>query len=219
MEIPTVKLELYRQDQSEFTRQIKLALENIGVLQVDGLEQRLVDDLYDRMKKCSKLIFEAGYLGKSFYRYTAGLPSYRFPYKLPGESEKELVRLISMDVNKIVDTIYDSSEGSYLKIAYPDPILIGYHKGPKMESLLNRKNMMIKKHADDQRLILAAPASAPGLEGLLKNRWIPLQPEPSHLLIWGGIDLKSFSSGRVKPLVHRVRFPAEERWALLFAYE
>ena len=86
-----------------------------------------------------------------------------------------------------------------------------------MVSPLNKDKMMIRKHVDiDTRFTLAAPASAPGLEGLFKNRWMPLQPEPGHLLMWGGADLKPFSYNKVKPLLHRVQFPAEERWALLF---
>src|SRR3989344_3230738 len=199
MEIPTVKIGLYKENQPEFTHQIKQALENIGVLQINGLNQLLVDCLYEYIQKnITKFPPERKYLGKSFYQHNF--------YLLPSENLRESTE----------DTVYDHDDFSYLKIKYPEPILIGYRKGPKMISRDNRKKMMIREHSDNTRFTCAASASAPGLEGLFKGRWVPLQPEPGHILLWGGKDLKLYSNGKVKPLFHRVLYPASERWALLF---
>ncbi|MEK6940246.1 MAG: hypothetical protein AABX31_05980, partial [Nanoarchaeota archaeon] len=46
MEIPLIRLELYQQDSELFSRQLGQALETIGVAQVDGFKQHLVDELY-----------------------------------------------------------------------------------------------------------------------------------------------------------------------------
>ncbi|HLD79565.1 MAG TPA: 2OG-Fe(II) oxygenase family protein [Candidatus Nanoarchaeia archaeon] len=224
MEIPTVKIGLYKENQPEFTHQIKQALENIGVLQINGLNQLLVDCLYEYIQKnITKFPPERKYLGKCFYQHNF--------YLLPSENLREstedkpvaerdfvdsLMRTININVSEIVDTVYDHDDFSYLKIKYPEPILIGYRKGPKMISRDNRKKMMIREHSDNTRFTCAASASAPGLEGLFKGRWVPLQPEPGHILLWGGKDLKLYSNGKVKPLFHRVLYPASERWALLF---
>ena len=136
MEIPTVKIELYERSKLEFTWQIKQALENVGCLQIDGLEQELVDKLYDYAQKSGKkLTSENTYLGKSFYRYTLGLPpSENLSGSCEDEPEPErhfideLMRKIKINVGDIVKAIYDEDDSSYLKIKYPDPILMGYYK-------------------------------------------------------------------------------------------
>ena len=69
MEIPIIKLELYRQNPGQFTQELDRARQTEKVAQISGLEQQLVDDLYGYMQQHAQEIHmpDENSLGKNFY--------------------------------------------------------------------------------------------------------------------------------------------------------
>lgn len=236
MEIPTVKIELYKQSKERFAQELDHALRTTSVAQVSGLEQQLVHDLYGYMQEHIDEfnLGEGFYLGKDFYRQ-------RF---LDKESEikphtlrkhpylhglvKEVRKNISGIRNRLINAVFLTYGQRIRKFqelkSYRQRIrksqelkLFRYYRNYQKQGLFHPGGMARKKHIDKVVLFCAPTASAPGLEGKIKGRWKALHPEPGHLLVGGGEGLESISDGEIKPLLHRVQYPASERWALLYA--
>lgn len=224
MEIPAIKIGLYQQGKERFAQELDHALRTTSVAQISGLEQQLVHDLYGYMQEHigEFNIGEGFYLGKDFYRQ-------RF---LDKESEikphtlrkhlylhglvKELRKNISGIRNKLVNAVF-LTYGQRIRKSQ-EMRLFRYYRNHQKQGLFHPRGMAREKHIDKKiALVCAAPASAPGLEGKIKGRWTPLHPESGNLLVFGGEGLESISDGNIKPLLHRVQYPASERWALLYA--
>ncbi|MEK6939990.1 MAG: 2OG-Fe(II) oxygenase family protein [Nanoarchaeota archaeon] len=214
MKIPTLKLELYKKNQKHFAQELGEALKNIGVAQVSGLEQQLVDDLYGYMEEHVDEMPSPNrndYRGRKFYRQYWNFYDLRKISAL-----HNLINKIKKNIPKVRDNIYSAAASLYgpLKKSQEFIVFRYYKKGG-----LNYQEdkMAVNKHIDNKsQLTFAASASASGLEGMINRRWTDLQPENGHLLVWAGGDLESISDGKVKAFCHRVQFPPTERWALLY---
>ena len=219
MEIPTLKLKQYERNQKKFAHELGETLEDIGVAQVDGLDQQLVDDLYGYMQEHTddfRTLYSES-LGKHFRKQELlgehGLKSSslrRIPYL------NYLVKGIRKNVSGITSKVTYAIASLYGPLVKSqDLILFRYYKKQGLH-FSNEKNM-IKQHTDDKSPLTFAPsASAPGLEGKINGRWTRLQPQRGYLLVWPGDDLESISDGKIKALLHRVQHPTTERWALIY---
>lgn len=218
MEVPALKIANYQRRPKVFAQQLGEALETVGVAQVDGLEQQLIDDLYGKMQEHIDEIPapnpKMDYLGRRFRRQTFYLNYYGIR-NVPGlnvlvKKIKKVIPEIGNKISSAAASLYGQLEKSQ------DLILFRYYKGQGLT--FRQDKLVIQKHTDDKSpLTFAASASAPGLEGRINCRWTPLQPNPGHLLVWPGDEFESISDGRVKALQHRVQYPSSERWVLLYA--
>ncbi len=215
MEIPALKLKQYDRNKKRFTQELGEALEAVGVAQVSGLEQGLVDDLYGYMQRHVDEIQpdQDDYAVKREYRQlfrinNSGLRKALYLNKL--------ITSIKKNISKIRDKVYSTAATLYGPLnKSQDLLLFRYYK--KQGRALQQNTAMIRKHTDDQSPLTFAPsASAPGLEGKINGRWTRLQPQRGYLLVWPGDDLESISESGVKALLHRVQYPTTERWALIY---
>ncbi|MDO8510653.1 MAG: 2OG-Fe(II) oxygenase family protein [Nanoarchaeota archaeon] len=222
MEIPAIKIELYEQSKERFAQEIYHALRTTSVAQVSGLEQQLVHDLYGYMQEHAEELaenfhpFSDLYLGKDFYRQN--FFSHHFGIK-PHILRKipylnRLVKEVRKNVSAVRNKVTPLITSLYGLVRKPQQLfLFRYYKNP---GFFIPRRMMVEKHADEHTLVFAASASAAGLEGKIKGRWTPIQPESGHLLVLPGKGLESQSQGEIKALWHRVQYPTAERWALLY---
>lgn len=223
MQIPTVKIELYEKDKEQFAQELEEGLRTTRVAQVSGIDQSLVDELYNYMQEnIFELSAEGLYVGKGFYRFQFELPpSENLNYSGVDDRDEitfgkdQLLEKLNAHLHGIGSKVASALNDKYESISSPSQtILIGYCKGTKMVSPTNRRKIVLPPHPDDTSITLATSASAPGLEGKINGRWVSLHPEPGHLFVWAGNRL--YTRPEIKPLPHRVRYPSSERWSLLY---
>jgi len=222
MEIPIIKLELYRQNPGQFTQELDRARQTEKVAQISGLEQQLVDDLYGYMQQHAQEIHmpDENSLGKNFY-----LQIFAF---FPADDQEAYLLRNRPRLNQLVEGINKNLAEIANAVANACVSLYGSFKRPRGLTLLRyyqrhgltfpkekRKKVMVKRHKDIKASFVITPtASANGLQRCVNRRSVPLEPEKGHVLMWAGEDLESISD--VKPLYHQVVYPESDRYALLY---
>ena len=219
MEIPTVRSGLYQQDLKKFSQQLAEALETFGVVQIDGVEQQLVDDFYDKIKEYyaqsseppAKVFNCSNYKGNGFYETTL-FPPLAIP-ELDQSIEK--VRKNISSLADQVDAAITSHYGLPSKMMRKGMRIKRYFKGPELDiSSSNAKNNILEGHHDLNFITMAPSASVPGLEGLIDGRWLPLQAERGHLLAWAANKMTTHCG--IKSFLHRVPFLDSERYSMIY---
>ncbi len=221
IEIPNIKIELYVKNKKKFAEELDSLLKEFRVAQINGLEQQLLDDLYGYMQDHAAELRNRDideYCRKQFYRQ-----GFQFS---PAQSRERYLRRNRPELNAMLKTIKKNMADiadpvtkairSQYKMFFEKPreiLLLEYYPGYgiKCPGDENRK-VMIRLHSDEQSSLVIATSSAPGLQGEINGKMVPLQPEKNHALIWTGGELEAF----LKPLYHRVVYPETDRYALLY---
>ena len=223
MEIPTVKIELYRSNNKQFAEYLGHLLETIGVAQISGMDDGLVDELYKEAKKFPRRVGRAK--ENSYYQEIFSFTPYSkiwdSIYISPEKRPVNLLRRIKNRFSQVAEKITDSFDSLYGPVEKPgELLLLRYRKGPQLyPPKKNRKKIMLERHTDESYFTLAAKASREGLEGYVQERWVPLLPEEGNFLIIPCRSLETVSKGKVKALEHRIRTPEPEspiRYALMY---
>lgn len=211
IEIPTIKLELYQQDPQQFSQQLGQALETLGVAQVDGFKQHLVDELYENSEEAF-----ARYKRGQLVRYLNDDPNKNLGQYVQTLVFTELFTCtptldpVAGEVKQNLKEIYEkvtTGLSAYKKDLcfypfnhQPDLILRKYSlEGDDLSSPENAPTeiMVIKEHYDASKITIAPKATAPGLEGYIDEEWVPLSPDHGNALIFTGNNC-------IRPLKHRV---------------
>ncbi len=217
IEIPKLRVE---KNQKQFTQELKRALENVGVAQINGLEQGLVDELYQgaddftkqvtekRSKKNCPLNLENGYSIDQFYFNDDG--SYilgTLPLVMEETPEfNKLVRKIHHNLSHIANRIRAPiNDICHKKIYNPNGLLLKKYKKNQEDNPKKEEELLLKEHGDIFSILLPT-ASREGLEGFVNKEWIPLEPQLGHVLFLPGRDIGwNTLSPKIKELKHRVR--------------
>lgn len=217
MEIPTVRSGLYQQDQKKFAQQLAEAFETIGIVQIDGVEQQLVHDFYDKIKEyyaqSSELparVFHTNYMGNGFYETQLFTP-------LAIPELDQAIEKVRKNISSLADQVDTAITGHYglpSKMMWKGMRIKRYFKGPELVSSNNAKNNILEGHCDLNFITMAPSASIPGLEGQIEGRWVPLQAEKGHLLAWAANKMDTYCG--IKPFFHRVSFLDSERYVILY---
>ncbi|HLD79563.1 MAG: hypothetical protein A2822_03250 [Candidatus Staskawiczbacteria bacterium RIFCSPHIGHO2_01_FULL_41_41] len=228
-EIPTVKIELYHQDRARFAQQLGQALEHVGVAQVNRVRQDLVDQLYKKAEEvfdeCAP--FRAGLGDPGYYAENTSMKNIGyitrevlaikflrdFP-KFRQEAEQfqrglqviaqRVLNALSMYLETEVFTVIDDPNLVFFR--YPVLSAETKERIQKQDHFEYGKPLLLNPHEDDENIILFPTATQPGLEGLIGEEWVPLNPEPGHCLIIPGKGLYQ-QIRRIKPLKHQVSIP------------
>jgi len=220
MEIPTLRLELYRQNPKQFAQELDYALRTTRVAQVSGLEQQLVDDIFGYMQENVQNIRTLDtYLKNNFYLQIFNFsPAYSTTYiRRRGSKLNTFIKKIKKNLSEIAEAVTNASVSLYEPIKKPKQLILArYYKKQGLTFPGDKKRKeMIEAHKDAEvPFVITTPASAKGLECRVGNQWVHLEPEKGHVLVLAGKYLESISD--LKPLYHRVVYPKTDRYALLY---
>lgn len=209
MEIPAIKIEQYERNSQLFAQELGQALENVGVAQVNGLEQQLVDELYqnaeDVFEQCKR-----EYLHSFEFESWAGrerliLNDHRrditylhhFPsFKLLTDHTYSNLNLIGRKLLKALEIYVDKrlplkNEDFYL-FRYLNTVDLGrtkimqtnQHDKPIAEDLV-----LLYERIDHDYITLAPRATRAGLEGFKNNKWVLYSQNQEMFLFFQGNEL------------------------------
>lgn len=224
MEIPVVKLKLYRQNPKRFGKDLSQALKTVGVAQVDGVDYGLVQELYAKADYIQKKT--GTYTGNSYYRENFNFSVGYFGLTtnhifFPPEIPMNLVDRIKEQFSKVAEKIADS-----MSLRYYEPsnlVLSRYFKGPRLYPFSPKnksRKIILNDHKDSGSFTLHAPSSHQGLEGFIQKQWISLLAERGNVLVIPGKSLEQESKRKIKALLHQVKAPepfGSTRYTLIYA--
>ena len=215
MEIPTVKLELYQENPELFAQELGQALETVGVAQVDGLEQGLVDGVYHHAGAVFKE-YSRKYHQANEYKNHKGMERHELLFDPRFISGKRFQRFsqfyfmagkLRVNLDGIYETIKDALQihlrHRLCQVRAKELYLFQYYGSTE------EREMYVGPHEDGQIMVLAPRATGEGLEVFIcreqKEPWQKLEPNAGHALIFPGRSLKKQSNERILALSHRVR--------------
>ena len=203
-EVPAIDIRLYDQDRGRFAQELGRALEDVSVVQVSGLNQGLVDGLYE-ISEALTAEPAIKYSGSSKTKDTHTTQLFILKYfnieshlnKLIYEIQKNM-----KDINRKISVGFDLYFNDELCIASTGEadLFLGKH-------IPNNKNpddevIFMEKHTDKNRDKTLLPrATKPGLQGLIEGEWHDLEPQSGNVLVFAA---EGFPYRKVTPLVHRV---------------
>lgn len=229
-EIPVIKIEAYERNRQQFAQELGQALETVGVAQVNGLEQQLVDELYQNAEG----IFEAAKRednARFRYDWTENIREHLIlDSSFHGGFKRTIISQLFPAFKPVIDNIYSDLKTIYKKIIKALEMYVGEGKFTKEETnlclfrlknstistniidLAKQKNVMdtivfLEDHEDSGYITLAPRSTRKGLEGFINGEWASIQPESGNVLVFPGMGLETKSKQKIKSLRHRVRMP------------
>jgi|SRR3989344_2229306 len=200
-------------------------LKTKGVAQIDGMNDDLVNELYQEAKKFPKRV--GRYREDSYYQEIFSfLPNSQISdsiYIPPKTRPVNLLRKIKRRFSYTAEIVAEALTSLYEEVGKPEDLfLLRYRKGPNLYPTVNkrrRRKIILGAHTDHNYFMLAAKSSHKGLEGYVQEQWISLQPEEGNFLIMPCTRLETISDEKIKALTHRVMTPQPEnsiRYALMY---